>query len=49
MSVMPKVKISVTIEKTAVEWLDAQVKTDRFRNRSHAIEVAVKKLKEADI
>lgn len=47
MSVMPKQKISVTIEKTAVQWVDDEVKTGRYRNRSHAVDEAIKKLKEA--
>jgi Arc/MetJ-type ribon-helix-helix transcriptional regulator len=36
-----KAKISVTVEKKYVEWIDSQVKTMRFRNRSHAVEVAL--------
>lgn len=48
MEVMPKAKISVTIEKRLVEWIDKEVKTLRFRNRSHAIEYALAKFVERD-
>jgi len=43
-----KVKISVSVEKWAVEWVDQQVKTMRFRSRSHAIDVALVKFIEAE-
>ena len=36
-----KAKISVTVDKEIVEWIDEQVKTQRFRNRSHAVELAL--------
>jgi Arc/MetJ-type ribon-helix-helix transcriptional regulator len=36
-----KSKISVTVEKQIVTWIDQQVTTQRFRNRSHAVEVAL--------
>jgi len=38
-----KAKISVTVDREIVEWIDAQVKTQRFRNRSHAVELALMK------
>jgi len=43
-----KSKISVTVEKRIVDWIDAQVKTMRFRNRSHAVEYALAKFIERD-
>jgi Arc/MetJ-type ribon-helix-helix transcriptional regulator len=43
-----KQSISVTVEKTLVGWIDAQVKTQRFRNRSHAVEVALRKYIESE-
>lgn len=43
-----KAKISVTVEKRIVEWIDAQVETMRFRNRSHAVEYALAKFIERD-
>jgi Arc/MetJ-type ribon-helix-helix transcriptional regulator len=38
-----KAKMSVTVEKNLVQWIDKQVETQRFRNRSHAVEVALRK------
>lgn len=43
-----KSKISVTVDKKIVDWIDAQVKTQRFRNRSHAVEVALIRFMESD-
>ena len=39
-------KVTATIDTELVKWLDAEVEKRRFRNRSHAIEYAVAKLKE---
>jgi Arc/MetJ-type ribon-helix-helix transcriptional regulator len=41
-----KQSISVTIEKDLVQWIDQEVKTQRFRNRSHLVEVALRKFRE---
>jgi hypothetical protein len=41
MRVMKK-KIAVTVDPDLVTWLDQQVKTQRFRNRSHAVDVALR-------
>jgi Arc/MetJ-type ribon-helix-helix transcriptional regulator len=43
-----KSKISVTVDKKIVDWIDEQVKTQRFRNRSHAVEVALIRFIESD-
>jgi len=43
-----KAKMSITVEKKLVEWIDSQVKTQRFRNRSHAVELALMKFVEAE-
>ena len=43
-----KAKMSVTVEKELVAWIDQQVKTQRFRNRSHAVEVALMRFRETD-
>lgn len=43
-----KSKISVTVDKQIVEWMDKQVETQRFRNRSHAVEVALMRFREAE-
>jgi Arc/MetJ-type ribon-helix-helix transcriptional regulator len=37
-----KAKMSVTVEQNLVQWIDRQVETQRFRNRSHAVEVALR-------
>ena len=49
MVIMPKIKISVTIEKKFIDWVDKEVKTLRFRNRSHAVEYALAKFIEKEI
>ena len=43
-----KAKISVTVDKKIVDWIDERVKTQRFRNRSHAVELALMKFIESD-
>jgi Arc/MetJ-type ribon-helix-helix transcriptional regulator len=44
MESMPKQKVTVTIEKRLLEWVDREVESFRFRNRSHALEYALAKL-----
>jgi Arc/MetJ-type ribon-helix-helix transcriptional regulator len=44
MESMPKQKVTITVEKTLIEWIDEQVKKYRFRNTSHAFEYAVAEL-----
>lgn len=41
-----KAKINVTIEEALLKKLDAAVKTQRFRNRSHAVELGLMQLLE---
>ncbi len=36
-----KQSVSVTIEKDLVDWIDEQVKTQKYRNRSHLVELAL--------
>ena len=43
-----KKKLSVTVEKKYVDWVDEQIKTLRFRNRSHALEYALAKFIESE-
>lgn len=45
---MPKLKTSVAIDKELLDWVDKQVKSRRFANRTHAIEYALQKLRESD-
>lgn len=44
MESMPKQKVTITVEKTLIDWIDEQVKKYRFRNTSHAFEFAVAEL-----
>ena len=41
-------KVTVTIDKELVEWIDAQVLKRTFRNRSHGFEVALAKCRESE-
>ena len=41
---MGRAKVSATIDQRLVRWVDEQVGTRRFRNRSHAIEWALAKV-----
>jgi Arc/MetJ-type ribon-helix-helix transcriptional regulator len=40
-----KDNISVSLEKDTIIWLDSQVETGKYRNRSHAIEYAINQLR----
>lgn len=42
---MAKIKLSHTIDEELVSWLDAEIETKRFSNRSHGIEYALMVLK----
>lgn len=48
METMPKEKVTITVEKRLLEWIDKQIETFRFRNRSHAFEYALAKLIETE-
>ena len=48
MSVMVKKRIAVTVSDDLLKWVDRKVKDTTFANRSHAIEHALAKLKEAE-
>jgi len=41
-------KVTATIDDELIKWLDGEVEKRRFRNRSHALEYAVAKLKESE-
>ena len=43
-----KQSISVTVDKELVDWIDKQVETQRYRNRSHLVELAVLKFRETE-
>jgi len=43
-----RAKVSATIDREIVRWIDEQVKAKKFRNRSHAIEWALDKAIESE-
>jgi Arc/MetJ-type ribon-helix-helix transcriptional regulator len=43
---MPKKQVTVTLPKELLAWLDEQVATRTYADRSHAVEVAILTLKE---
>jgi Arc/MetJ-type ribon-helix-helix transcriptional regulator len=45
---MVRARLFCTLRQDILAWVDEQVNKARFRNRSHAIEYALIKLKEAD-
>lgn len=45
---MPKQKVTITVEKRLLEWIDGEIEKFRFRNRSHAFEYAIAKLIESE-
>jgi len=48
MANMPRVRVFATIQENIEEWIQKEVKSGRFRNRSHAIEYALMKLMETE-
>jgi len=44
---LPKERVSVTIRKELLEWIDQKVEDLTYASRSHAIEYALAKLKES--
>jgi Arc/MetJ-type ribon-helix-helix transcriptional regulator len=43
-----KENISVSLEKTIIEWADKQVESGKYRNRSHVMEYALNELKKKE-
>jgi Arc/MetJ-type ribon-helix-helix transcriptional regulator len=43
-----KQSVSVTVEKALLELIDKQVGTQRYRNRSHLVELALLRFREAE-
>lgn len=41
-----KEKVSVPVDRGLLQWAEKEIKTFRFRNRSHAFEYALAQLKE---
>ena len=45
-----KEKVSVSLDKKTIEWLDHQVKaSSKYRSRSHVIEVAINEKMEKEV
>lgn len=44
-----KAKISATIDKELIAWIDKNVKTKRFSSRSHGIEYCINECKNKEI
>jgi Arc/MetJ-type ribon-helix-helix transcriptional regulator len=40
-----KVKTSIALDEGLILWIDSQIKTKRFANRTHAIEYALERLR----
>jgi Arc/MetJ-type ribon-helix-helix transcriptional regulator len=40
--------MSVTIDVELIKWIEQQVTKQKFRNKSHAVEYALVKLKESE-
>jgi len=40
-----RVKISVTVDEELVRWMEELIKRGLFRNKSHAVEIALKRMK----
>jgi Arc/MetJ-type ribon-helix-helix transcriptional regulator len=40
-----KMKTSITLDQETLKWMDKQIETKKFRNRSHIIEYAIEQLK----
>ena len=42
-----KIKTSVALDEELLTWIDSQIKTKRFANRTHAIEYALEQLRKS--
>jgi len=40
-----RVKISVTVDEELVRWMEELINRGLFRNRSHAVEIALRRMK----
>jgi Arc/MetJ-type ribon-helix-helix transcriptional regulator len=41
-----KKTVSATIDKDLIEWIEKQVDTGKYRNKSHVIEYAIRELRQ---
>ena len=40
-----KIKTSMNLDEDLIKWIDSEVKTKRFANRTHAVEYAIEQLR----
>jgi Arc/MetJ-type ribon-helix-helix transcriptional regulator len=40
-----KIKTSINLDEDLIKWIDTQIKTKRFANRTHAIEYALEQIR----
>jgi Arc/MetJ-type ribon-helix-helix transcriptional regulator len=45
---VPRERVSITLPKECIDWIDEQVKDRKYANRSHAIEVIVLEAKKKE-
>jgi Arc/MetJ-type ribon-helix-helix transcriptional regulator len=43
-----KIKTSINLDEDLIKWIDSEVKTKRFANRTHAIEYALEQLRKRE-
>jgi len=43
-----KIKTSISLDQETLKWMDKQIETKKFRNRSHIIEYAIEQLKKQE-
>ena len=46
---MPKSRVSVTVDKKYLEWIDKKIEELVYANRSHAFEYAIKHLIDEEV
>ncbi|MCJ7635419.1 ribbon-helix-helix domain-containing protein [Candidatus Bathyarchaeota archaeon] len=42
-----KIKTSIALDENLLSWIDSQIKTKRFANRTHAVEYALERLRKS--
>jgi Arc/MetJ-type ribon-helix-helix transcriptional regulator len=44
-----KIKTSVSLDEDILKWMDAQITTKKFRNKSHLMEYAIEEMRRKEI
>jgi Predicted transcriptional regulators containing the CopG/Arc/MetJ DNA-binding domain and a metal-binding domain len=39
---LPRIRVSITLPKDIIDWIDLKIEERTYHNRSHAIEVLIK-------